>query len=290
MRKASNKEHFWVFSLNQANKILNRELVSMGGRKATTVDAAEVFRIPLLKSATRIILVHNHPGGTVTPSQADTDLTNRLQKVGDLLEVQVDDHIIVTKRAFLSFTENGIMKDLAWSTKYALSFVYEKKIRKEMADLKKKIDLERGRGVQEGLKEGTKRGKKEGKAALAELLLKYGGTKNFKQYFNHNEGAIFELINASTYSDEAFFYIWDQSGIPLEELSNKLTSDTKQRIMSGLQQMRQQSMEQGIQQGMERGMEKGIQHEKQEVVRTLTRFAEKGKISQETMQDILKEI
>ena len=143
---------------------------------------------------------------------------------------------------------------------------------------------------------------KEAKAALAELLLKHGGTKNFKQYFNHNEGAIFELINASTYSDEAFFYIWDQSGIPLKELLDKLTPDTKQRIMSGLQQMRQQSMELGRQEGMERGlergmergiergMEKGIQHEKQEVLRTLTRFAEKGKISQQTMQDILKEI
>ena len=139
---------------------------------------------------------------------------------------------------------------------------------------------------------------KEGDAALAELLLKHGGTKNFKQYFNQNEEAIFALIHRSNYSDEAFFYIWDQSGIPLEELSDKLTPDTKQRIMSGLQQMRQQSMELGRQEGMEkglergieRGMEKGIQHEKQEVVRTLTRFAEKGKISQETMQDILKEI
>ena len=56
----------------------------------------------------------------------------------------------------------------------------------------------------------------EGDAALAELLLKYGGTKNFKQYFNQNEDAIFALIHRSNYSDEAFFYIWDQSGIPLE--------------------------------------------------------------------------
>jgi predicted transposase YdaD len=135
-------------------------------------------------------------------------------------------------------------------------------------------------------------------AALAELLLKYGGTKNFKQHFNHNKDAIFELMHRSNYSDEAFFYIWDQSGIPLKELLDKLTPDTKQKIMSGLQQMRQQSMEQGIQQGrqegrqegMERGMEKGIQHEKQEVVRTLTRFAEKGIISQEAMQTILSKI
>ena len=181
-----NKEHFWVFALNQGNKILNIELVSMGGRKATTVDAAEVFRIPLLKSATRIILVHNHPGGTVTPSDADIDLTNRLQKVGDLLEVHVDDHIIVTKRAFFSFAANGIMKDLAWSTKYALSFVYEKKIRKEMADLKKKIDLERGRGVQEGLKEGTKRGKKEGIQKGREEGLKEGKMAMAKQMLRNN--------------------------------------------------------------------------------------------------------
>ena len=60
--------------------------------------------------------------------------------------------------------------------------------------------------------------------------------------------------------------------------------------MSGLQQMRQQSMERGLARGIERGMEKGIQHEKQEVVRTLTRFAEKGIISQEAMQTILSKI
>ena len=93
-----------------------------------------------------------------------------------------------------------------------------------------------------------------GKGALAKLLLKHGGTKHFKSFFDQNPKPIATLMNTSGYSKTAFIYICDQHKsdpkMVLEKLN--LTPKAKQEIMTGLQRMRQQSMELGIQQGMEK--------------------------------------
>lgn len=72
------KEHFWVLALNNANKILSLELVSLGSVSSTIVKPMEVLSIPLQKKAVGVILVHNHPSGSLEPSEADKDLTDLL--------------------------------------------------------------------------------------------------------------------------------------------------------------------------------------------------------------------
>ncbi len=170
------KEHFWVFSLNNDLKVLSLELTSMGGRHRTTVDPAEVFRIPLYKSATCIILVHNHPSGTLKPSDPDIDITNRLMKAGDILDIKVVDHIIVSPQSFYSFKESELIDKLQLDTKYALTFVYKKQMEQKMEELKKNVErVKREYGIQkkkEGLQQGEQKGiKKRNQEIARELLL-----------------------------------------------------------------------------------------------------------------------
>src|SRR5687767_6252772 len=69
------REHFWIVSLAHDNQILNIELISLGSMNKTIVEPTEVFSFALQKRAAKIILVHNHPSGGLTPSDEDLDLT-----------------------------------------------------------------------------------------------------------------------------------------------------------------------------------------------------------------------
>ncbi|MFD1261339.1 JAB domain-containing protein [Entomomonas asaccharolytica] len=81
------KEHFWIVGMNQAGLILYIELVSLGGTKSTIVEPMKVFRVAVMKNATRVIAVHNHPAGSMTPSTQDKDITDRLIQVGKILDI-----------------------------------------------------------------------------------------------------------------------------------------------------------------------------------------------------------
>lgn len=70
-----NREHLWTISLDNANKILNIELVSLGTINKTLIEPMEVFSVPLQKRAVKVILVHNHPSGQLRPSEPDKDIT-----------------------------------------------------------------------------------------------------------------------------------------------------------------------------------------------------------------------
>lgn len=185
------KEHFWVFSLNKIFKILNLELVSMGSKDRTIADPGEVFRFPLYKSSSYVILVHNHPSGSLKPSEADIKLTNRLMKAGDILNVKVIDHVIVTEKSYFSLRDNGIIEKLEFNTEYALNFIYEKKMKRKMEDLKKEVEKERDKGKLEGLREGKLEGRQEGKregmkqrnVEIARAMLREGeGTEKIIKY------------------------------------------------------------------------------------------------------------
>ncbi len=102
-------EEFWVLLLNRANKLLFRQCISAGGQSATVVDPKLIFKLALEQSAAGLILVHNHPSGNLQPSEADRQLTVRLQEAGKFLEIQVLDHVIVTNQRYISFAENGWM-------------------------------------------------------------------------------------------------------------------------------------------------------------------------------------
>ena len=100
-------EEFWIILLNRANHIINKLCISSGGVSGTVVDAKTVFKAAIDKLASSIILVHNHPSGNLQPSPQDEALTKKLKKAGEVLDVNVIDHIIVANSGFYSFAEEG---------------------------------------------------------------------------------------------------------------------------------------------------------------------------------------
>lgn len=102
-------EEFWVLYLNRANKVILKESVSQGGINGTVADVRIIMKKALELLCSNIILAHNHPSGNRKPSQADINLTKRIRQAGELLEVQVLDHIIVTDNGYYSFADEGMM-------------------------------------------------------------------------------------------------------------------------------------------------------------------------------------
>lgn len=105
------QEHFWIVGLNYTNNILFVELISLGADNKVMISPRELFRFALKKFAHSIILVHNHPSGTNTPSNTDNDFTDHYVKLGEFLNVHVLDHIIITEsNGFYSYAEMGKLK------------------------------------------------------------------------------------------------------------------------------------------------------------------------------------
>lgn len=125
------KEHFWTISLNIAQKILAIELVSMGSNTATVVEPTEVFSLPLQKKAFGIILIHNHPSGSLIPSEADRDITDRLIQVGRIMKTPVLDHVIITEHSYYSFKSSGLLTALENSNKYVPPYELERQYHEE---------------------------------------------------------------------------------------------------------------------------------------------------------------
>lgn len=133
-----NREHFWVIGLATNQRILFIELISLGTVNATLAEPMEVFSLALQKRAVKIILCHNHPSGELKPSEADKDLTDRLIQVGIIVSTPVLDHLIISEKSFLSFTDIGLMKELEKSTRYVPSYVLKEQIRKEATEIAKR--------------------------------------------------------------------------------------------------------------------------------------------------------
>ena len=102
-------EQFWILMLNNSNKVIYKYPLSKGGITATMVDARLVYKSALAQGATAIILSHNHPSGALIPSQADKSITEKLKHAGELLDIKVLDHIIVTEKTYFSFADEGIL-------------------------------------------------------------------------------------------------------------------------------------------------------------------------------------
>ena len=119
------KEHFWVLALSQANKILNLELVALGANNRVSCRPADVLAIPLQKQAQGVILVHNHPSGTLEPSEADKDFTDLMIQACRLMKTPVLDHVIITEHSYLSFKETGLLERLEANNKYVLPYELE---------------------------------------------------------------------------------------------------------------------------------------------------------------------
>jgi len=101
------EEYFYVLMLNTQNKIIKEKLISKGILDASIIHPREVFKPAIRNSASRIILVHNHPSGDCTPSDEDLEITERLIKNGEGLGIEVLDSVIVGKGAWWSWKEKG---------------------------------------------------------------------------------------------------------------------------------------------------------------------------------------
>ena len=133
-----NREHFWVIGLENNNRILFIELISLGTINATLVEPMEVFSLALQKRAVKIMLCHNHPSGELTPSDNDKNLTDRLIQVGIIVNTHVIDHLIISDKSYLSFANTGLLQELEKSTKYVPKYVLEQRLKKEAAEIAEK--------------------------------------------------------------------------------------------------------------------------------------------------------
>ena len=107
--RSSKREHFLVLLLNARHEVFARETVSIGSLNASIVHPREVFKAAILESAASIVLVHNHPSGDPEPSEEDSAITKRLVECGELLGIQVLDHVIVASRGVVSFRSRQLL-------------------------------------------------------------------------------------------------------------------------------------------------------------------------------------
>lgn len=102
-------EEFWIVYLNNANKIQLKTQLSKGGITGTLVDTRLVFKRAIELSSTGIILCHNHPSGTLKPSSSDINLTKKIRQGGEVLDVKVLDHLIITEKDYFSFADENML-------------------------------------------------------------------------------------------------------------------------------------------------------------------------------------
>jgi len=107
--KDQRKEYFLCLYLNARNQVVHKEVISIGSLSASIVHPREVFQVAVCRSAASLILAHNHPSGDVSPSQDDLELTRRLTKAGQIMGIEVLDHLIIGPTEFLSLKERGLM-------------------------------------------------------------------------------------------------------------------------------------------------------------------------------------
>src|SRR5665647_2151693 len=99
------KEHFVCLFLNTKNHVVGKETLSMVSLNASIVHPREVFRAAIKRSSASIICVHNHPSGDPTPSSEDIQLTQRLVEAGEIIGIDVLDHIVIGDHSFVSLKE-----------------------------------------------------------------------------------------------------------------------------------------------------------------------------------------
>ncbi|HCC06177.1 TPA: hypothetical protein DEP94_02380 [Candidatus Nomurabacteria bacterium] len=100
--RESKKEHFAAFFLDTQSRLIERQIISIGTLNTSLVHPREVFEPAIKLSAASIIIAHNHPSGSLEPSKEDKKVTERLKQSGELLGIEVVDHIVLSKSGFLS--------------------------------------------------------------------------------------------------------------------------------------------------------------------------------------------
>ncbi|MAU16506.1 MAG: hypothetical protein CMH46_13320 [Muricauda sp.] len=102
-------EEFWIVYLNNSNKVVHKAQLSKGGITGTLVDVRLVLKQALELGAVGIVLAHNHPSGTLKPSMADRQITNKLKIASEALDIKILDHLILARHQYISFADKGIL-------------------------------------------------------------------------------------------------------------------------------------------------------------------------------------
>jgi DNA repair protein RadC len=102
------REHFVVVSLDTRNQVLAKKTLYVGSLNATHIRIAEVFQEPIRRNAAAIIVAHNHPSGDPSPSPDDVSVTRQIREAGDLLGIELLDHLVIGDQRFLSLRERNL--------------------------------------------------------------------------------------------------------------------------------------------------------------------------------------
>ena len=102
-------EEFWIIYMNNSNKVIQKNQLSKGGITGTLVDVRLALKTAIEVGAVGLILAHNHPSGTLKPSQADKQITQKLKIAGESLDIKVLDHLIITEKAYFSFADENLI-------------------------------------------------------------------------------------------------------------------------------------------------------------------------------------
>lgn len=104
------QEHFGIILLNSQREIIQTKCLFVGSDNTCQVHKKMIFWLACQKSASAIVLFHNHPSGNPAPSDVDISLTNDIVKGGELLGIQILDHLIVSKNGYYSFVSHEMIK------------------------------------------------------------------------------------------------------------------------------------------------------------------------------------
>jgi len=102
-------EEFWVLYLDRANNVIKRSNISKGGISGTVTDVRIVLKEAILCGASALIVAHNHPSGNLNPSEADSKVTLKIKDAGQLVDIQLLDHVIIAGKDYYSFADNGLI-------------------------------------------------------------------------------------------------------------------------------------------------------------------------------------
>lgn len=102
-------EEFWILFLNRSNKVINRMKLSQGGISGTVTDVRMIMKKAIENLASGIIVCHNHPSGNLSPSESDTRITQKIKEAGNLMDIQLLDHLIISDKDYYSFADNGLI-------------------------------------------------------------------------------------------------------------------------------------------------------------------------------------
>lgn len=102
-------EEFWALYLDRSNNVIKRSNISKGGISGTVTDVRIVLKEAILCGASALIVAHNHPSGNLNPSEADSKVTLKIKDAGQLVDIQLLDHVIIAGKEYYSFADNGLI-------------------------------------------------------------------------------------------------------------------------------------------------------------------------------------